>query len=561
VRAILVLLLIGLAAIAPAAWRQPAAPADLLIVGADIVTMEPALPRASAIAIRGGRIAALGSDRSLVSLQGPSTTVLDAGGRTILPGFVDSHLHLLEYGRSVTGHSTADLTLDQIEALVRREARAGRFLRIRGWGAYLPEGRRFPTSELLDTWAPDAPVVMERGDGHVALYNSAALRALDIERLMRLRNAPAGYLERDGSGRPTGILVEEANWAAMAEIERLTPDADRRVAVDAALARLRELGVTSVQNILFTPDVLGVYRDLLSRGELTVRIDAAIVGRQPRAEKEGILKSFGVSPDPDRLRINASKYFTDGAIGPATGALIEPYASDPANRGILQWKDGAELAAYFYDDLALGLQTMVHAMGDRAIRTALDAFDEVVRGRGPADYRFRIEHGNMPTPQDFLRWRRLGVVWSYQPPAWTDRYRAGRARALGEARLEYTENVEQFLAHAMPVAAGSDAPFYVDLNPLVNVANLAARHAHNTTFPRHVPVAQALRMVTIGAAFAAREEGSRGSLAPGKLADLILLSANPLDTAPDEIRTIRVERTIVGGRTVWTREGKSAGLP
>lgn len=540
-----------------AVQRGPAAPpADLLVINADLVTMDPALPRASAMAIRGGRILALGSAESLGPLRGPATELLDLDGRTVLPGFVDSHLHLLEYGRYAVGLSAGGRSLDEIEALVRREAKADGILRIQGWGAYLPEGRRYPTNARLDRWAPDAPVVMERGDGHVALYNPAALRALDVERLAR--EHPASHLERDDQGRPTGILLEGLNWAVMAELERRTPDAERRAAVEYTLAKLAELGVTSVQNILFTPEPLAVYRSLLAGDRLTTRIDAAIMGRQTRDDKARILHAFGRSLDPDRLRVNAAKYFADGALGPGTGALLEPYDYDATNRGILQWTDGAEMAAYIEDDLALGLQTMVHAMGDRGIRTALDAFEAIVARHGPADYRFRIEHGNMPTPPDFERWRRLGVVWSYQPPAWTERYRAGRLRALGEARLEYSENVEAFLDNGMVVAVGSDAPFYVDLNPLVNVSNLAARHAHNRIHPRHVPVMRALEMVTRGAAFAAREEGSRGRLAPGLLADFVVLSANPIDTPPAEIGTIRVERTVVGGRTVWPASGSAA---
>jgi hypothetical protein len=192
-------------------------------------------------------------------------------------------------------------------------------------------------------------------------------------------------------------------------------------------------------------------------------------------------------------------------------------------------------------------------MGDGAIRMALDAFEMIATHHGPADYRFRIEHGNMPTPADFKRWQRLGVVWSYQPPAWNDRYRAGRVRTLGESRIEYTENVEDFLANGMPVAVGSDAPYYVDINPLVNVSNLAARHAHNAAHPRNIPVMLALQMATRGSAFAAREESSRGSLAPGKLADFVILSGNPIEVPPDEVRNIRVERTVLGGKTVFNR--------
>jgi hypothetical protein len=541
--------ILAVAAVRPAEWQTPA---ELLLTNANIITLEPALPRASALAVRDGRVQALGSAESLARLRGPQTEIFDAQGRTVLPGFVDSHLHLVEYGRARSLPALEGRTLAEIEALVRSHPpTSGGFVRLWGWGAYLPEGRQYPTNELLDRWAPERPVVLERGDGHVALYSTAALRALDLEKLERERGFPSSYIERDPTGRPTGILMEEANWAAASELDRRETESERRRAVEITLERLRELGITSVQNILFSPVVLPLYQRMLEEGTLTVRLDAAIMGRVSRGEKERLLKLLKPGTDPLRLRINAAKYFADGALGPGTAALFEPYSYDPARRGILMWKNGEELAAYLEDDLALGLQSMVHAMGDRGIRTALDAFEILQRRQGPADYRFRIEHGNMPTPYDLERWRNLGVVWSYQPPAWTEEYRARRKRTLGEARLEYSENAQAFLDQGMVVAVGSDAPFYVDLNPLVNVESLSARHAHNTAYPRHLPVFRALEMVTRGSAFAAREESSRGSLAPGKLADFVVLSADPLRVPAEEIGEIRVERTVIGGRTVW----------
>jgi predicted amidohydrolase YtcJ len=534
---------------------QDAAPqvADLMVVNADVVTMDRSLPRVSAFAVKAGRIQALGSMQFLESLRGAETEVVDAGGRTVLPGFVDSHLHLLEYGQYGIWPSLRAKSLEEIEAIVRELPNDGTIHRFLGWGAYRPEDRPYPTSELLDRWAPDIPVVFDRGAGHVALFNSAALRVLAIERLVRERGIPAEQMERDENGRPTGILVEEALWAAVEEMDRRSAGDETRRAVEITLRRLAEVGVTSVRNILFTTSVLNVYRRLLDEGVLTARIDAAIMGRRPREVKERMLQALPPGGDPSYLSISAAKYFSDGAIGPGTAALLAPYDYDSERYGILHWENGAELAAYLEDDLDLGLQSMVHAMGDRAARVTLDAFQTIVDRRGPADYRFRIEHGNMPTPEDFERWQQLPVVWSYQPPAWSDRYRSGRRRALGDARLEYTENVQAFLDRGMPVAVGSDAPYYVNINPLVNVQSLVASHTHNTSYPRNIPVMRALEMVTIGAAYAARQEDSRGTLAVGKLADFVILSDNPLRLPPEQIGQIQVLRTVVGGKTVWRR--------
>ncbi len=535
------------------AAQSPAA--DVIITHAKIWTVDPAHPSAQAVAVLGDRIVAVGTDSDIAAWRGPQTQVIDAGGKLLLPGFNDAHVHFVSGGAQLDAVQLNDATSAQ--EFVRR---IGERAKVTPKGSWILGGdwdetkwtpAELPTREMIDPVTGDTPVFVSRYDGHMGLANSAALRAAGIT--AQTPDPPGGAIVRDAKGNPTGALKDAAADLLYKHVPPLSHE-ERMHAVRRALAYAASLGVTSVQNM--NPDYadIGVYAELLERGELTARIYAApyIMDFDDQA-KLGIRHAFG----GPFLRIGAVKGYADGSLGSHTAYFFEPFTDTPGNRGLLS--DEMQPPSLMRDRMmkadAAGIQLCTHAIGDQAISMILDFYADIVKEHGPADRRFRIEHAQHMAAKDFDRFAQLGVIASMQPYHAIDDGRWAEQR-IGHDRASRTYAFRTFLNHKVRLAFGTDwdvAP----LNPMLGVYAAVTRATldgknPNGWFPEQkLTVAESVEAYTMGSAYAEFQDHKKGSISVGKLADMVILSDDIFTIDPVKIRDVKVLRTIVGGRTVY----------
>jgi predicted amidohydrolase YtcJ len=561
--AVWIVLLGAAASLGKAAAAEPEArlSADLVLRGGKVWTVNPRRPEVEAVAVRAGRIVAVGSDAQLRELIGKRTRVIELKGRRVAPGFHDSHVHLLGSGLRLAEVALKDAR-DEAEFGKRLRAFDGKLSRERWllggeWDHDRTFAGRLPTAELLDRYVPDRPVFLRRYDGHMAVVNTRVLRLAGIT--ADTPDPPGGVIYRKPGGRePSGLLRDNA----MDLVSRLVPtpsETEIVEAVRAALAEARQVGVTSVEDMDGSAaptrrQLVRLYQRLARQGKLTARVSLY----WPLAEWEdlarlGIEAGFG----DDWVRLGGVKGFVDGSLGSSTARMFAPYLHEKNNRGVYvtplarlrEYIDGADRA---------GLSVAVHAIGDQANAELLDIFDAVARKNGPRDRRFRIEHAQHLRLADIPRFHKLGVIASVQPYHAIDDGRWAESR-IGRERCASSYAWRSLLQAGAPVAFGSDwsvAP----LNPLlgidaaVNRRTLDGKHPDGW-FPREkISVDQAVAAYTLGSAYAAFADRERGSVEVGKLADLVVLSLDIL--APDErdhIAEAKVDLTIVGGRVVFER--------
>jgi predicted amidohydrolase YtcJ len=533
---------------------KPALVADTIIINAVVHTMNPAQPTAEAVAIYANRIVAVGSTKDVRKLAGPNTRTIDANKRLLLPGFNDAHTHFLSGGFQLSSVDLRDASSPQEFAA-----------RIKAFAAKLPKGRwitggdwdherwpdaKLPTKELIDSVTADTPVFVNRLDGHMALANSLALRLAGVTR--QTVDPPGGVIVRDKSGEPTGVLKD----AAQSFVWKVVPPAsfeERLEAARAASNYAASLGVTSVQDMSAGTDV-GVYQTLLDRGELKTRIYAVSpLPAWERVARTGVRAHFG----SEMLRVGGLKGFSDGSLGSTTALFYEPYRDDPSTSGIAgdeMYPEGAMLERVREADRA-GLQVMIHAIGDRANDLILSMYEQVERENGQRDRRFRIEHAQHLRPQDVPRFARDQVIASMQPYHAIDDGRWAEKR-IGKERAKTTYAFRSLLDSGATLAFGTDwtvAP----LNPLLTVYAAVTRRTIDGKNPngwvpeQKISVAEAVRGYTVGSAYAEFQENVKGSIAVGKLADLVLLSRDIFRIDPKEIENVKVLLTMVDGRVVY----------
>ncbi len=560
IRALIALLACVVWTIAAAA--QSKAVADLIISHAKIWTMDESYPRAQAVAVFGDRIIAVGSDAEVENLRGPGTKVIDAGGKLLLPGFNDAHVHFVSGGEQLDSVQLNDVT--SIEEFVRRIAEQvkktpkGEWIQGGDWDETKWPGSPLPTKELIDPVTPDNPVFLSRYDGHSALVNSLALKLAGVT--AQTPDPPGGTIVRDGQGNPTGDLKDAATELVYKVIPPPSHDQLMR-AVRRALEHAASVGVTSVQNM--DPDYadIAVYSELLQADELTTRIYAApLITQVDDQTKIGIRHGFG----GPYLRIGAVKAFADGSLGSRTAYLFEPFLDQPDNHGLLS----AEMQplSLMRDRMmkadAAGLQICTHAIGDQAISMILDLYTEVAKAHGDADRRFRIEHAQHMAAKDFDRFARLNVIASVQPYHAIDDGRWAEPR-IGHDRASRTYAFRTFLSRGVHLAFGTDwdvAP----LNPMLGLYAAVTRATldgknPNGWFPEQkLTVEESVRAYTMGSAYAEFQEKEKGSITRGKLADMVIVSDDIFSIDPVKIRDVKVLKTIVGGKVVWDVERKPA---
>jgi predicted amidohydrolase YtcJ len=542
---------------ASAAWPQTRRQADLIITNAKVWTVDPALPRAEAVAVLGERIVAVGTAAEVDAWRGAHTKVVDAGNRLLLPGFNDAHVHFITGGMQLDSVDLKDAaTADEFRARLARRAamHPGEWITGGDWDEEKWSPPRLPTKNLIDDVTGSTPVFVNRYDGHEALANSAALKLAGITAATA---APkGGEIVRDASGNPTGVLKDAAMDLVFKVIPPLTPQR-RLEAARRALAYAASLGVTSVQDMNPEYADVAAYALLAERGELTARIYAAplITGWDDQA-KLGIRHSFGST----FLRVGAVKAYADGSLGSTTAYFFQPYNDAPKTRGLLA--DGMYPLSAMQERMikadAAGLQLCIHAIGDEAISIVLDMFQQVKLKNGDSDRRMRIEHAQHMARKDFGRFAGLHVIASVQPYHAIDDGRWAERR-IGAERIKTTYAFRTFLEHSVRLAFGTDwtvAP----LDPMQTIyaavtrATLDGKNPNGWVPEQKLTVAEAVEAYTTGSAYAEFQEKQKGSITPGKLADLVLLSDDIFTIPPTAIREVKVEATWVGGRQVFDRQ-------
>ncbi len=531
--------------------------ADLIITNARVWTVDPDRPTAEAIAVLRDRIVAIGAAADVAAWRGENTRLIDARGRTVLPGFNDSHVHFIWGGQQLDNVDLKDApTPQEFAARIAAHAKttpAGEWVTGGSWDDQRWPDAQLPHKRLIDPFTADVPVFVVRYDGHMGLANSRALQLAGIT--ADTPDPPGGLIGRDEHGAPTGTLKD----AAMPLVQRFIPPqspAQLKRLAHRAMQHAASLGVTSVQHMNCTGAELAAYAELAESDELLTRIYAAPseINWQDQA-KLGIRRAFGSA----QLRLGALKGYADGSLGSSTAYFFEPYSDDPANRGLLS--DEMQPLSGMLDRMtradAAGLQLCIHGIGDRAISEVLDLFEQVQQVNGARDRRFRIEHAQHVAPKDFARFAELGVIASVQPYHAIDDGRWAEAR-IGPARAQGTYAFRTFLDSNVRLALGTDWPV-APLDPLVTIyaavtrATLDGRRNEGWVPEQKISVAEAVAAYTLGSAFAEFQDLQKGTLAVGKLADVVLLDRDLFATAPQDLREIKVELTIVGGKVVYER--------
>jgi len=530
--------------------------ADLVITRANIWTGNPRQPEAQALAILGDRIVEVGGAGEIDRWRGPNTTIVDAEGRRLLPGFNDAHVHFMDGGAQLDNVDLKDA--DTQAEFARRigeraKAKPGEWVVGGDWDDQRWTPAQLPTRELIDDATNGTPVFVVRYDGHMALANSAALGRAGITR--ETPDPPGGEVVRDAQGFPTGVFKDAAMDYISRVIPKMTPE-QRLRAVKRALGHAASLGVTSVQDMNPSYDDISIYADLANRGELTTRIYAAPMetGWYDQA-KLGIHRSFG-SP---WLRLGAVKGYADGSLGSTTAYFFQPYLDAPGTRGLLsdEMHDVAQMRTRLMAADHARLQLCIHAIGDAGISQILDLFGDVVGANGERDRRFRIEHAQHIAPKDFDRFARLKVIASVQPYHAIDDGRWAERR-LGAERIKTTYPFRTLLDRGVRLALGTDwsvAP----LNPILTLyaattrATLDGKNPDGWVPDQKITIQEAIAAYTSGSAFAEFQEGEKGTIARGKLADLVILSDDVFTIPAAAIKDVKVLTTVVGGKIVHQR--------
>jgi predicted amidohydrolase YtcJ len=535
--------------------------ADLLIVGAPVYTADPARPWADAVAVRGGRVAAVGPEREVADLRRSATRVLRLDGGLVLPGFQDAHVHTAAGGLELAQCDLHEVEPEGYAAAVARYAADHPDLPwILGGGWVMDAfGTAGPHAATLDAVVADRPVLLESTDGHSAWVNRRALELAGVTRATP--DPPRGRIERDAAGEPTGALHEAAT-DLVADLAPPPTQADWEAAVERGQAHLHRLGITAWQDAAVGPEMLAAYRAVAERGRLTGRAVAALrweveAGQAQLADLVERRREGTVG----RLRASAVKIFADGVFENRTAAMLDPYLDGdgrPTGNLGIGMLTAEELAGVVTALDGKGFDVHVHAIGDRAVRDTLDAFQAAAAANGRRDARHQIAHLQFVHPDDRPRFRRLGVVANAQP-FWSclDGYmRELTLPFLDPERAGWQYPWASLRRAGAVLAFGSDWTVST-ANPLeeieVAVRRVAPDDRDGEPFlpAERVDLPAALDAFTIGSAYALRLEAETGSVTPGKLADLAVLDRDPFDAAAGPVGDARVLATLIEGEPVW----------
>jgi predicted amidohydrolase YtcJ len=526
-------------------------PADMIITNARIWTGNEAQPYAEAMAVSGDTIAAIGSSREVMRFNSGASTVIDLGGRFIMPGFIDSHIHMLQGGENLASVQLRDA--DTPELFISRIKEYAATLKPGEWilgGDWDGKGwETLPHRDWIDSVTPDNPVFVSRLDGHMALANSAAMKLAGVDR--RVKDVSGGTIERDARGEPTGIFKDNAMDLIFVKVPSSSDEEIDRALV-AAMKYLASNGVTSAHSVDAAAYADGIAR-VRARGEQITRIYYL----QTISRWKDLKKQLDSEGRGDKwVSTGGVKGFVDGSLGSHTAAFIEPYTDLRTDTGLFVNSE-EDLYNWISESDKAGLQVVIHAIGDRAINTLLNIYERVATENGDRDRRFRIEHSQHIAPADIPRYGKLKVIASMQPyhaiddGRWAEEY-------IGPERVKTTYAFRSLLDSGATLAFGSDW-FVAPATPLEGIYAAVTRRTLDGKNPdgwvpeQKITVEEALKAYTVNGAYASFEEDIKGTLEPGKLADFVVLDRDITAIDPAEIWDMKVQQTWVGGKKVFDR--------
>src|SRR6476646_2009572 len=506
--------------------------------------------RAQGLAVKGGNIIAAGTNQEIQKFKGPKTHVIDLGGHFVMPGFNDAHVHLGSGGfEKLNVDLVGSKSLDDMKQRIAARAKTaapGEWIIGRGWDHTLWAEQNTPTRAYIDSVTGHRPALFNRLDGHIAIANSAALKAAGVT--AQSPDPHGGKIDRDGKGEPTGILRETAMGLVG---EKIPPpsSAQRRRAAELALQEAARWGITSAQDNSDWEDFL-TYQQMEKEGKLTLRISEWLPFDAP---PDQLLHARRYHPQNDpMLHTGMLKGFMDGSLGSRTAAMLAPYNDDPKNSGIPRYEQdklNAMAAERANDSFQMGF----HAIGDRGARMALDAFAYAIQKSNKKNLRFRIEHDQVIAPEDFKKYKDLGVIASVQPNHLLTDMNWAEAH-IGPERAKHSYPWKEFEDSGIPLAFDTDFP----VEPITPFRGLYAADSRTDEagtkeyYPEQkLTIDHAIYAYTIGAAYSEFEEDKKGQLSPGMLADFVVLDRDITKVTPPEILKTRVLRTVVGGKTVY----------
>jgi predicted amidohydrolase YtcJ len=543
---------------------SPEEAADLVLLGGHIVTMNESQPEAEAIAITGDRILAVGTNEEIESFVDTGTETLELVGMTVVPGMIDSHAHLVPLGKRLTQLDARGKSKDEIIALVEERVATtapGEWVFGTGWDQTTWTVKEYPAKEDLDPVSSQNPVFLQRIDDHSAWVNSAALKAAGVTK--ETSDPHGGYFVRDESGEPTGMLIDNAFRMVTSQAPPLSKE-QLMNAIEAAIHHCLAFGVTGIHDLGGFREEIEAFEEMMKADRFDFRVYEFV--RWPVNEQvlphtyESLDHYLERGPQiglcDNRLTIRGIKMTVDGALGSRGAALLEPYSDDPDNNGLTRLTD-EEVYETLVRGLRAGFHAGLHCIGDRGNRIALDAMEKALNEVPTEDHRLRIEHAQILHPDDVPRFAELGIIPTMQATHATSDMRWAEDR-IGAERLQYAYAWRTMIDTGVRIPGGSDAPVE-SINPLVGIyAGVTRQDANGWPqggwFPeQRLTREEALRTYTLDAAYAAFEEDLKGSLEPGKLADLVVLSKDIMTIPAPEILDTEVLMTFLGGKVVYRK--------
>jgi predicted amidohydrolase YtcJ len=529
---------------------------DLIVRDAAVLTMEQAAPAASSLLVRDGRLAAVGDTELVESQASPRATIVSLSGRTVLPGMIDAHCHISVLGYLLTGADCSQPSAPDIASVQARlrdkagEKPSGSWVRGGGYVEYGLRERRHPTRWDLDRAVPDRPCVLYHTSYHACVLNSVALAALGYTD--NTPDPPDGVLGRDENGRLNGLIFEAPAFQILREDMRRTlaemGESERLEMADAASRHFASLGITTCADADMLPEAFSAFQAAERERRLNVRVS----GLFAREAFDWLIE--GEVAGSTWMRVQGIKIFADGGMSSRTAAIDGTYPVPPYGSGILFWERD-ELAEMIRGFDRSGFQVAVHAQGDRGIQTVLEAYQDVLHGQSDNPRRHRIEHGGAMYPHLIEKAARLGIVVVSQP-GFLSILGDGFREAFGD-RGNLLYPFRSLRQAGVTVAGSSDAPV-ITASPLLGMRDAVLRKTRSGQVlgsGEQLTALEALEIYTRAGAFALRREGEIGSLEPGKLADFVVLEANPIEVRVEDIADIGVLATVIGGRVCFDRNG------
>ena len=532
--------------------------AEVVFINGEVITVDQKNTVTEAVAVKDNRIIFVGLNSEVNSFIGEKTSVIDLQGKTLLPGFIDSHIHLTYYGLNQLAINCKAEHIDSIRVLLddlkkkSLETPKGEWIRAFGFNETAVKEMRYPTIDELNSISVEHPIMISRTCNHISVLNSKALELAQIN-----ENTPdpdGGVIERDLEGKMTGKLIEAANME-MSDVARHTED-EQRQAVKIASDHFIASGLTSVHDAGGQgPDSFRILQQAVKSRDIRVRVYAMICQINNSQEFVHKMMESGVvtGTGDERFKVGPAKMFTDGSSTGPTIATRKPYDSDPNNYGIL-YQSEEEIYEVLGEAHKKGYQLTVHAQGDKAIEMYLNCVEKAIEESPRTNHRHRIEHAGISSPDLQERMKKLGIIPIPNPPF---PYEFGEiyVRHYGD-RVQHMYAARDYIDQGIIAAGGSDAPV-TDINPLLGIhvaVNRKSQSGMDIGSSQCISVMEAIKLYTWNGAYASFEEDIKGSIEVGKLADLVVLNDSILNVSPDQIKDLKVEKTMIDGEIIYSKE-------